>query len=284
MRCFFAVGFFTLAAKPPTAMRALGVLDKMQTSYISPVQYFLNLGSDKVAVNELIGYKLQLKWTGRLFCTVCGKKSNKLFGEGMCYPCFANAPDNAECILRPELCEAHLGKGRDPDWEKRNHLTKHYVYLALTNTVKVGVTRDGQIPTRWIDQGAFQGIILAETPYRRLAGELEVALKPHFTDKTNWQKMLKNEQTDGLDLLNEKERCIQLIPELFREFISDNNEIVQLDYPVNEYPLKVISLSFEKTPTIELPLVGVRGQYFIFEGGQVINIRSKSGYEVELTA
>ncbi|MBK8657541.1 MAG: DUF2797 domain-containing protein [Bacteroidetes bacterium] len=265
-------------------MRAIGVLDKMRTSFINPVQYFLKLGDETIPVNELIGKNVRLQWTGRIICTVCGKKTNKSFGEGMCYNCFSTAPENAKCIIRPKLCRAHLGEGRDVEWEKRNHLRPHYVYLAKTNTVKVGVTRDDQIPTRWIDQGARQGIIVAELPYRQLAGRMEVALKDYFTDKTNWQKMLKNEPADGIELLAEKERIKNLLEDELRAYVSGNNEIVTLTYPVLEYPTKVTSLSFEKTPLIELPLVGIRGQYFIFENGQVINIRSKSGYEVELAA
>lgn len=265
-------------------MRFIGVLDKMQTSFINPVQYFLNLGNEQIAVNDLIGNKIQLRWTGKIFCTICGKKTSKSFGEGLCYNCFANAPENAECILRPELCEAHLGKGRNPEWEEKAHNRPHFVYLALTNTVKVGVTREDQIPTRWIDQGAHQGIILVKTPYRQLAGFIEVVLKEHLSDKTNWQKMLKNEPANGIDLLKEKERVIQLLPEQFQQYKSADDEVVEIIYPVLEYPIKVTSLSFEKVPSIEMELKGIRGQYFIFENGNVMNIRSKSGYEVELSA
>src|SRR6478735_8331541 len=111
-------------------MQAHGILDKMPTSFINPVQYYLRLGDDKVPVNTLVGNKIKLQWTGRIYCTVCGKKTSKSFGEGMCYNCFANAPENAECIIRPELCEAHLGKGRNPEWEQRNHYKPHFVYLA----------------------------------------------------------------------------------------------------------------------------------------------------------
>ncbi len=265
-------------------MRALGILDKMPTSFIHPVQYFLPLGNDKVAMNELIGHSLRLQWTGNIYCTVCGRKTSKSFGEGLCYPCFMNAPENAECIIRPELCEAHLGKGRNPEWEIKNHLKPHFVYLALTNTVKVGVTRADQIPTRWIDQGANKGIILAETPYRQLAGLIEVELKKHLSDKTNWQRMLKNDGASELDLLQEKERVKLLLPEELQQYISNNDEIVELKYPVTAYPTKVTSLSFEKLNPIEMPLIGIRGQYFIFENGYVINIRRNSGYEVELIA
>jgi len=263
-------------------MRALGILDKMSTSFINPVQYFLTLGSDKVAMNEWVGKNILLQWTGNIYCTVCGRKTSKSFGEGMCYPCFANAPENAECIIRPELCEAHLGKGRNPEWEQLHHFKPHYVYLALTNAIKVGVTRGDQIPTRWIDQGAYKGIVIAETPYRQLAGFIEVFLKDHFSEKTNWQRMLRNELNGERNLSEEKKRIFELLPEEFRQYKYDNEEIVELIYPVLQYPAKVTSISFEKVNNIEMKLSGIRGQYFIFEGGQVINIRKHSGYEVEL--
>jgi hypothetical protein len=265
-------------------MQALGVLNKMLTSFINPVQYFLRLGDDKVPMNSLIGNKIKLQWTGNIYCTVCNKRTSKSFGEGMCYPCFANGTENAECILRPELCEAHLGKGRDAEWENRNHFKPHFVYLALTNSVKVGVTRGDQLPTRWIDQGAHKGIVLAETPYRQLAGFIEVVLKDHVSDKTNWQRMLKNESSNGLSLLEEKIRIHQLIPEHFQQYKYASDEVVEITYPVLEYPQKVTSISFEKMACIDMKLIGIRGQYFIFENGFVINIRSKSGYEVELSA
>jgi hypothetical protein len=265
-------------------MRALGILDKMKTRYINPVQYMLKLGDETVTVNDLIGQNIRLQWTGNIYCTVCGRKTRKSFGEGMCYDCFANAPDNAECIMRPELCKAHLGEGRDVEWEKKNHLQPHYVYLAVTNALKVGVTRGDQIPTRWIDQGAHKGVIIAETPYRQLAGFIEVFFKDHVSDKTNWQRMLKNEPYAGAELLQEKHRLMSMLPEEFHQYKSTNDEILELIYPVQQYPAKVTSLSFEKMPSIEMKLTGVRGQYFIFENGSVINIRSKSGYEVELIA
>ncbi len=265
-------------------MQAAGILDKMSTSFINPVQYFLALGGEKVSVNELVGKQIKLLWTGNIYCTVCSKRTSKSFGEGMCYNCFANAPENAECIIRPELCEAHLGKGRDPEWEDRNHNRTHYVYLAQTNAIKVGVTREDQIPTRWIDQGAHKGIIIVKTPYRQLAGFIETVLKQYMSDKTNWQRMLKNELLHEMDLLAEKKRVIDLLPEEYRQYQYEIDEAVELVYPVLEYPVKVTSLSFEKTRSIEMKLTGIRGQYFLFEGGNVINIRKNSGYEVELSA
>ncbi len=265
-------------------MRALGILDKMPTSFINPVQYFLTLGSDRIAMNDLIGNEITLRWTKNIYCTVCGKKTNKSFGEGMCYPCFATAPENSECIVRPELCKAHLGQGRDVEWEHKHHFRPHYVYLALTNSVKVGVTREDQIPTRWIDQGAHKGIILVQAPYRQIAGLVEVALKEHLSDKTNWQRMLKNESAGDLELLSEKKRIASLLAEEYHQYLHAIDEVVEITYPVLEYPSKVASIALDKVGDIKLKLNGIRGQYLIFEGGNVINIRKHSGYEVELIA
>jgi len=33
-----------------------------------------------------------------------------------------------------------------------------YIYLANSSGIKVGITRQTQIPTRWIDQGAVQAL------------------------------------------------------------------------------------------------------------------------------
>ncbi|HHG83831.1 MAG TPA: DUF2797 domain-containing protein, partial [Bacteroidetes bacterium] len=98
-------------------MKLSGNLQKMQVSHLAPVEYTLRLGDDEVRVNDLLGKKIKITFSGRINCVVCGKQIKKAFGQGMCYPDFINSPNNAECILRPELCEGHLGMGRDPEWE-----------------------------------------------------------------------------------------------------------------------------------------------------------------------
>ena len=265
-------------------MLAQGLLDKMETTFGEPIQYHLKLGDTTVNMNSLIGSKFTLRYTGKIFCTVCGKKTNKSFGEGLCYNCFMNAPDNAECILRPELCLAHEHKGRDVEWEISHHLKPHFVYLALVNEIKVGVTRDSQIPTRWIDQGANMAVILAETPYRQLAGLIEVALKEYVSDKTHWSKMLRNDFNREIDLLREKLRIEALIPAELQQYISADDKIWDLHYPVTAYPAKVTSISLDKQAEINSTLVGIRAQYLILDGGNVINIRKHTGYEVEISA
>lgn len=261
---------------------AQGNLKKMKTAYEKPIKYSLQLGEDLIDMNELVGQNIELEFTGVINCISCGNVTKKSFGQGFCYKCFINSPMNSECIIRPELCEGHLGKGRDVEWEEKNHNQPHIVYLAFTEITKVGVTRVDQVPTRWIDQGAKKAIILAETPYRRLAGEIEVAMKEHYKDKTNWRNMLKNIVDESLDPNDEKEEALDVFPPEFEEFYSENDEVYDFEYPVTEYPIKVNSINLDKISKVEGRLVGIKGQYLIFSSNRVLNIRNHSGYFVKL--
>ena len=261
---------------------SLGNLLKMKTALEDEVQYYFRLDDDLTHLNPLIGKEIELVFEGQINCISCGAKTKKSFAQGFCYKCFISAPESSPCIIKPELCEAHLGKGRDVAWEEAHHNQPHIVYLAKSSAVKVGVTRSTQMPTRWIDQGASEAIVLAEVPYRRLAGEIEVALIDHFTDKTNWQRMLKNEVSTK-DLLEIKEKCIeQFLPNEYKEYASDKNEILSFNYPVADYPQKIKSISFDKEPVITSTLHGIKGQYLYFDNGKVMNVRKHSGYLVKL--
>jgi hypothetical protein len=186
-------------------------------------------------------------------------------------------------IMKPELSTAHLDiEDRDLDYEKRVQLQPHIVYLALSSEIKVGVTRNTQVPTRWIDQGAVQAIPIVEVPNRYLAGITEVALKEYYADKTNWQKMLKNEVPD-VDLVAERLKLESLLPSEVLPYFNPNKEdLYQLLFPVLDYPKKVTSLNLDKTPNYMGVLKGIKGQYLLFEDGTVFNVRTYEGYVVQL--
>ena len=168
-----------------------GTLTKMQTELGNPIQYYLVFENSFLNLNQLLGKAFEIEFQGYQ-CLNCGK-AKKIFRQGFCYDCFMSSPAVGDWIMKPELSTAHLDiEDRDLAYEKRVQLQPHVVYLALSSEVKVGVTRKTQVPTRWIDQGAVQAIPIVEVPNRYLAGITEVALKNHFADKTNWQKMLKN--------------------------------------------------------------------------------------------
>ncbi|WP_306643869.1 DUF2797 domain-containing protein [Sanyastnella coralliicola] len=239
--------------------------------------------SEEVYMNDLVGQEIKLSWDNKIHCVVTGKSIKKTYGEGMSFDAWRTSPMSVESIVRPELSRIHEGIAlRDKEWEEEHHNKPHYVYLSLTSDVKVGVTRETNIPSRWIDQGAVRAIKLAYTPYRQLAGLIEVSLKDYMADKTNWRNMLKNAHDDSVDLEDLKDQVIDWMDEEYHDFISDDDEVTHIEYPVIEYPIKVVSMKFEKLPIIEGKLMGIKGQYLIFDNGRVINIRSQAGYEVTL--
>lgn len=266
------------------SMRATGKLEKMSVEHEDPVRYILQLGHEAVEMNELIGREITINFAGEIRCILCDRRTPKAYGQGFCYPCFRDAPENSECIVRPELCRGHLGEGRDPDWEEEHHNKPHAVYLALSSAVKVGVTRWTQIPTRWIDQGAARAIVVAKTPYRRLAGTIEVASKELYTDRTNWQRMLKDERLEGADLLAERERLLSALPRELAEYGVTDSGPVSIRYPLEVAPERVTSVNLDKQPILTGRLSGIRGQYLVLDEGIVINIRRQSGYLIQLTA
>jgi hypothetical protein len=258
-------------------------LSKMATQPTTPVSYLLLADNDFVKVNSFIGKEIGIRFLHEKYCEGCGNQFKELYRMGFCRNCFFTNPQAGESIIRPELSRAHEGiEDRDLAFEKAYQLQPHVVYLANSGGLKVGVTRGNQKLHRWMDQGASSAIVLAETTNRFEAGQLEVMLKAHLSDKTVWQRMLKNEE-EVLDLSEEKKRIASLIEGDLQRFVSVSDEVYTFTYPVAHFPTKVKSINLDKTDTLSAVLQGIRGQYLMFEGGAVINLRAHSGYRVAFT-
>lgn len=268
-----------------------GSIRKMasQVSVDGKVSYQLNLGEISVNMNDLLGKKVSLNFDGAIHCINCSRVTKKSFSQGFCYPCFKKLAACDTCIMSPEKCHFHLGTCREPEWAEKYCMQSHYVYLANSSGIKVGITRGDQLPTRWIDQGATQGRAIFSVQNRRLSGLVETLFKQEVADKTNWRNMLKG-NADDLDLEFEQERLISLLEEgldgLQYEFgiqsitdLSEQNQTHKFEYPVLSFPTKVVSINAEKTPLVEGTLLGIKGQYWLLDTG-VINIRKYTGYQV----
>lgn len=257
-----------------------GVLQKMITEIDNPVNYYLDMEDGFIHMNQLLDREIRFEFV-KYRCSGCGA-DKKIFRQGYCYDCFYALPQAGDWVMHPELSKAHLGiEDRDLAYEKKAQLQPHTVYLANSSNVKVGVTRSEQVPTRWIDQGAHEAIVIAEVPNRYLAGVAEVALKQHVADKTNWRAMLTNNIKD-LDLQEEREKLLKYIPEAVKPYIVTNAKEVEIEFPVIQYPAKVRSVGLEKNPEFGGKLKGIKGQYLLFEGGTVFNVRNWEGYVVNL--
>ncbi len=269
-----------------------GNIRKMQSRLDHPVSYSLSFSNELVAMNGLISKKISLEYSGKINCVHCGRNTNKSFNQGYCYPCFQKLAQCDSCIMSPEKCHYESGTCREPLWGEEFCMQDHIVYLANSSGIKVGITRASQVPTRWVDQGAVQALPVFRVRTRQQSGFLEMLFKQHISDKTNWRTMLKGE-TEELDLDIQRQHllkeCAEDIKSLQDRFgihaisVLTGMKAVTIDYPVNNYPSTISSLSFDKEQKIEGVLEGIKGQYLILDSG-VLNIRKFSGYEISLHA
>lgn len=268
-----------------------GHLAKMKTNHGTLVEYQLPLDQLLIPLNELLGRTVRIAFAGVIHCQNCGRKIKKTYDEGHCYPCTMLLACADMCIVRPELCHYAKGTCREPAWGLANCMTSHLVYLANSSGLKVGITREINIPQRWMDQGAHQALPILRVRTRLQSGQVETMFKDQVADKTDWRRMLSGEPVD-MDLVAERERllglCAEPLAELRESWGPEAIEVLegetprQFAYPVQRYPKKISSVSLEKQAVLEGTLEGVKGQYLIFDKG-VINIRKYTAYQVSVS-
>jgi len=277
-----------------------GFLRMMEHEGLTPVTYYFVMAEyaptvkknqkveaneirSEFTVNSLLNKKLRLSFSEEIRCVDCGRFTKKSFNQGSCYSCFMNLASNDMCIMRPETCHHHLGTCREPEWGLKNCFKKHTLYLANTSGVKVGITKENPVTKRWIDQGAMFALPAIEFSSRRDSGIVENTLAKFVSDKTSWQKMISSDSTP-IDLVQKKEELLKKIKldELVKDYkVLNQTTITRIEYPIHKYPTKKVSYKPDKTKPIEDTLVGVKGQYLLFEKG-VINLRSYGGYYMDL--
>ena len=266
-----------------------GSVSKMSARLEGPlVQYHFRLGDSEVAVNPLIGKTLRLEYLGAIHCVNCGRKTKTSFSQGYCYPCMTKLPQCDVCIMAPEKCHYDAGTCRDPSWGEQFCMTDHVVYLANSSGIKVGITRATQLPTRWLDQGASQALPIMRVATRQQSGLVEDLFRSLVADRTNWRALLKGDAA-AVDLIAVREQLfencaagIQTLQERFGlQAIQPllDAQPVEIRYPVEAYPTKIVSFNLDKNPIAEGTLLGVKGQYLIFDTG-VINIRKYTAYQL----
>lgn len=258
------------------------------------VEYKLPIGEQLVEMNSLIGSNVSVSYDNQINCVHCGNITKKSFNQGYCYKCLITLAQCDTCIIKPELCHYHLGTCRDPKWGEDNCMDDHFVYLANTGTMKVGITRHVTpgISSRWIDQGASQAIGILRVKNRLVSGLVETAFKQHIADKTNWRTMLKGQPAE-IDLFNLKESLLTSVENDLETIITQqgiqsvsfiDSQPVSIEFPVIRYPEKIKSINLDKELSFNGELLGIKGQYWMLDGDRVINMRKYAGYHIRLEA
>jgi hypothetical protein len=258
-----------------------GVLKKMISIHDNPVRYILDFDNDILFLNQIIGKNLKIHKTG--YCCLSCLENIQIFANGFCKKCFFESPMSGDWVMKPELSKAHLDiEDRDISYEKKVQLQNHIVYLSKTSGIKVGVTRSNNMATRWIDQGAIEAVELIEVPNRYLAGIAEVKLKDKFSDKTNWRKMLTS-NIDESNIKDEKKIALDSLGSDFEKYFKLDSDVLKFNYQIDKLIDSVKSNSLKKSDNIEGKLIGIKGQYLIFDDSSVFNVRSNEGYVVDIT-
>ncbi len=266
-----------------------GSISKMTARLEQPVvQYAFRLGDVEVPVNPLLGKTVRLEYLGAIHCTHCGRKTKTSFSQGYCYPCMTRLAQCDTCIMSPERCHYEHGTCRDPAWGEQFCMTDHVVYLANSSGIKVGITRATQLPTRWLDQGASQALPIVRVATRQQSGLVEDLFRSQVADRTNWRALLKG-NVEAVDLVAVREQLFDSCSEGFKglqdrfglQAIQPLTDVepIEIRYPVEAYPSKIVSFNLDKNPVAEGTLLGIKGQYLIFDTG-VINIRKYTAYQL----
>ena len=263
----------------------------MHSNLSETVEYHLVLDTGKLALNPLIGKKIQIEYLGKSQCLHCSDP--RVFNQGYCFRCTQKLPQCDFCILSPDKCHFNEGTCRDEQFAQSHCFIPHLIYLSYSSHIKVGLTRKGNEKTRWIDQGALAGLPLLELENRRAAGKIEAMMKTWFSDRTSWQKMLKEERADLEALNTARSHALQQLDSLGSDRLQNlaeqglkiitDQEPTRINYPVRLHPEKVKSIDLKKAGMVTDRLLGIKGQYLIFEN-VVMNLRKYQGFQVKIGA
>jgi len=238
-------------------------------------------GERRLPLDRLVGSRVRIHWSGEVFCLNCDRRGRKSYGGGYCFPCFRRLARCDLCVVSPTRCHFAEGTCREPDWGEAFCMQPHWVYLANSSGLKVGLTRRGQEVGRWLDQGASQGLVVADATTRQAAGFAEALLAEQVSDRTDWRALVRGD-AEPVDLPAARERLLARAgdPPTGVRWVLDATP-VELRYPVQAYgPVERLKLTAGRS--VDGILTGLKGQFLLLDSG-VFNVRQHNGYHVTVS-
>lgn len=256
----------------------------------SGIVSYQNPSQPEKTLNSLIGKRILVQLApDKPICLGCQLPQKKIL-KGYCYRCSISLACCDICILKPELCHFNKGTCREPQWGINNCFQPHVIYLALSSSLKVGITKNPI--TRWIDQGASAAIVLAEVTSRKDAGLIERYLieNESWNDRTNWRSLVKGLRPASDNNAFIKKQLIEKIPTICEKLAISPLSIIdstaswqQIIFPVKDYVLRPVSWNLLKDGGLEGTLSGICGQYLLFgQDNKVLNMRNYGGYPLQI--
>ncbi len=262
-----------------------GPLIKLVAEAGDTVSYTLQLDDENaasIALNSVISDGLEIRFLGRISCRFCKSITPKSYGDGYCYRCFMRLARCDLCVVSPDRCHYQQGTCREPQWGESFCMQPHIVYLANSSGPKVGITRNGYQIGRWLDQGACQAVPILAAATRQNAGLAEASLAKYLPDRTDWRRLVR-EDSEPVDLLVLRDKLRRTVSGLPQGITWLDEQPLSFNFPVARYSHRVGRLRLDHTPVVSGNLLGIKGQFLLFEHG-VFNVRQHTSYHVRVTA
>ena len=244
-------------------------------------------------LNELLGRTLAIRFDGRITCQYCGNVTRKSYGEGYCYPCFKTLARCDLCVVSPDRCHyAARHVSRTAVGRELLYAAAPRVSRELGRARRWASRTPANVPMRWLDQGATQAVVVMRTQSRFQAGCVEAALARHVSDRTEWRNLVGRDaqraRSRGADASDCAARRPTRSPRWNERFPrracvgGKTRRRCGSTIRSTSYAGPPIGLSLEPGIAVGGTLLGIKGQYLMFDSG-VFNVRRHTSYHVDVT-
>lgn len=232
----------------------------------------------------LLGEEVRVDIQPGFRCQHCGNRAD----ASPCQDCESKPPFQ-QCVFTPGTSCTYQDCPF-PSFKRRSCAHNFVVYLVAKDGVKAGITQADRYVSRWAEQGATHGMIVARAPNRRVAGTVEDALEAVVSTASTkeWYEPL-NEPSK--DLVRTANSCRDVLTGPLKPFSvlpSDEEGVADriVSVPVH--------FTGDDTTVVDLPevgvgeelqseVLGVRGQILATEDG-VVNFDHLKGEQLTVEA
>lgn len=253
-----------------------------------------------IPLTHLVGEDVEITLEGLEICTSCGESAQ----TSPCGAC-GTEPPFANCVKQPARECTYQNCPYD-SFKQRNCSEQFAVYLAVSDRVKVGISRTNRLQTRWREQGASHAVRIATAPNRYEAGLIEAAIdvaREEIAAVLDTRVLSQGSQTWSTMLSDPVETLIDATvlagdhfpagtEDWYRFSDRDRDQIrsaiaripaLSPGRPTESFPhAKIGALShLSEDDPVTATFIGIRGQLLVTEAGY-INCNTHGGHRIRI--
>jgi hypothetical protein len=232
----------------------------------------------------LLGEEIRIGIQSGFRCQHCGDRAD----TSPCQECQSKPPFQ-QCVYTPGTSCTYQDCPF-PSFKRRSCAHNFVVYLVAKDSVKAGITQADRAASRWAEQGATHGIIIARTPNRRVAGTVEEELEAVVSTESTkeWYEPLDEPKHSLMDAVDS---CRDVLTGPLKPFSTLPNDETALEDRIVRVPVHFTgddgTVSTLPNITVDEGLqsevLGVRGQILATEDA-VVNFDHLKGKQVAVEA